>query len=76
MNRDSSIVIDPAVCHGKLVFVGTRLPVTILLGSLAGGLIYEEVCQEFGVTVADIRAALRYVADLAGQESFYLLRLY
>lgn len=37
------INIDPAVCHGKPVIRGTRVPVAIVLGSLAGGMAYEEV---------------------------------
>jgi uncharacterized protein (DUF433 family) len=73
MSPQPRIVIDPAVCPGKPVVAGKRLPVTILVGSLAGGMSHENVCLEYGVTVEDIRAALRYVAELAGQESFHPL---
>lgn len=64
------IVINPAICHGKLVVRGTRLPVTLVVGSLAGGMTFEEVRREYGITAEDIRAALKYVAELAEQESF------
>jgi len=31
------IVIDPKICHGKPVIRGTRLPVSIVVGSLQAG---------------------------------------
>lgn len=67
------IVIDPRVCHGRPVVRGTRLPVTLVVGSLAGGMTFEQVEQEYGLSEEDIRAALRFVADLAAQESFHPL---
>ncbi|MSU37393.1 MAG: DUF433 domain-containing protein [Pedosphaera sp.] len=30
------ITIDPRVCHGKPVIRGTRVPVSVVTGSLAG----------------------------------------
>ena len=35
------IVIDPKICHGKPVIRGTRMPVALVLGSLAGGMSFE-----------------------------------
>ncbi len=67
------IVIDAKVCHDKPVIRGTRVPVTLVVGSLAGGMSFDEVQQEYGLTEEDIRAALRFVADLAAQESFHSL---
>jgi uncharacterized protein (DUF433 family) len=67
------IVLDSAVCHGKPVIRGTRLPVTVVVGSLAGGMTFEEVQREYDLTSDDIRAALKFVADLAEQESFHPL---
>jgi uncharacterized protein (DUF433 family) len=67
------IVLDPAVVHGKPVIRGTRLPVTVVVGSLAGGMSFEEVQREYDLTADDIRAALKFVADLAEQESFHPL---
>jgi uncharacterized protein (DUF433 family) len=67
------IVLDPAVSHGKPVIRGTRVPVTVLVGSLAGGMTFEEVQREYDVTADDIRAALRFVGELAEQESFHPL---
>ena len=73
MAAENRIVIDPAVCHGKPVVAGTRVPVTIVVGSLAGGMTMEEVMREYDLTADDIRAALRYVGELAEQESFHRL---
>jgi len=73
MTVPNRIVLDPAVSHGKPVIRGTRVPVTVLVGSLAGGMTFEEVQREYDVTADDIRAALRFVGELAEQESFHPL---
>jgi hypothetical protein len=49
------------------------VPVTVVAGSLAGGMTFEEVQREYDVTAGDIRAALRFVAELPEQESFHPL---
>ena len=66
-------VLDPAISHGKPVIRGTRIPITIVIGSLAGGMTFEEIQREYDITADDIRAALRFVGDLAEQESFHPL---
>jgi uncharacterized protein (DUF433 family) len=65
--------IDTAICRGKPVIQGTRMPVTVIIGSLAGGMTFEEVQREYEITSDDIRAALRFVGELAEQESFHPL---
>jgi uncharacterized protein (DUF433 family) len=65
------IIIDSAICHGKPVVAGTRVPVAIIVGSLAGGMTFEQVQSEYGVTIDDIRAALKFAGDLVEQESFH-----
>lgn len=67
------IVIDPSISHGKPIIRGTRLPVTVVVGSLAGGMTFEEIQREYGITAEDIRAALKFVGELAQQESFHPL---
>jgi uncharacterized protein (DUF433 family) len=54
------ILIDPRVCHGKPVIRGTRVPVSLVLGSLAGGTSFAEICSEYELTDEDIRAALQF----------------
>jgi len=73
MKGHDRIVIDPAICHGKPVIRGMRMPVTLVIGSLAGGMTIEEVQREYDLTPEDIRAALKSVGDLADGESFHSL---
>lgn len=72
MSRDR-IVIDSTVHHGEPVIRGTRLPVSVVLGSLAGGMCFGDIEHEYGITAADIRAALKLDAELANQTSFHPL---
>jgi uncharacterized protein (DUF433 family) len=67
------IVVDPGVAHGKPVIRGTRIPATLVVGSLAAGMSFEEVQREYDLTPEDIRAALKFVAEVAAEESFHRL---
>ncbi len=62
------IVIDPEIQHGKPVIRGTRVPVTRIVGGLAGGMTREEIMREYEVTEEDIEAALNYAAELIESE--------
>jgi uncharacterized protein (DUF433 family) len=62
------IVIDPTICHGKPVIRGTRTPVAIVVGSLAGGMDFEDIQREYDLTDEDIRAALAFAAQMVEQE--------
>jgi uncharacterized protein (DUF433 family) len=73
MNPHERIQIDPAICHGKPVIRDTRVPVSIIIGSLAGGMRMDEILVEYDVTIADIQAALSFANDLIAQESFHPL---
>ena len=67
------ITIDPGICHGKPVIRGTRTPVSIVVGSLAGGMSFEEVQQEYDLTIEGIRAALKFAGELVDQEQHHPL---
>jgi len=67
------IVIDPHICHGKPVIRGTRTPVAVVVGSLAGGMTFEQVQQEYDLAIEDIRAALRFAGQLVDQEQHHPL---
>ena len=58
------ISVTPDVVHGAPVISGTRVPVSVVIGSLAGGMTKEEVEAEYGVSREDIDAALSYAAEL------------
>ena len=67
------ITIDPGICHGKPVIRGTRAPVSIVVGSLAGGMSFEEVQREYDLTIEDIRAALKFAGVLVDLEQHHPL---
>jgi uncharacterized protein (DUF433 family) len=67
------IVIDPSICHGKPVIRGTRMPVSLIVGSLAGGMSFEEVEREYGLVRAQVRAALKFAGELVDQEEHHPL---
>jgi uncharacterized protein (DUF433 family) len=73
MNNQHRIRIDPNVCHGKPVIAGTRVPVSIVVGSLAGGMGFEEVRQEYGLSQEDIQAALAFANAVLNDASFHPL---
>lgn len=63
------IEINKKVRFGKPVIKGTRVPVDLILGKLAGGMTYDEVMQEYDITQRDIFAVLDYAAKhLADEE--------
>jgi uncharacterized protein (DUF433 family) len=41
------IVADPAVCHGKLTFRGTRVLVSDVLEQVASGMAWETIVEEW-----------------------------
>jgi len=67
MDSTDRILLDPAVHHGKPVIHGLRVPVTMVVGSLASGMSFEEIEHGYDLTADDIRAALRFIAELADQ---------
>jgi uncharacterized protein (DUF433 family) len=67
------IKIDPEIMGGKPVIAGTRVPVQVIVGSLAGGSTVADVCEGYAVTEDDVRAALAYAAEMLGQERLHAL---
>ena len=65
------ITIDNEIQHGKPVLRGTRLPIAVIIGSLAGGMTYDEVIQEYSVTREQILASLAYFSELLNYETVY-----
>jgi uncharacterized protein (DUF433 family) len=64
---DERIVVDPKIAHGKPIIRGTRVPVAVILGALAGGMQIDETAREFGVEREDVRAAIGYAAKIVTQ---------
>lgn len=65
MNR---IVTDPKIRHGKPIIRGTRVSVDVVLGALAGGMTYDDVCKEYGIKREDVLAAIEYAAYIVAHE--------
>jgi len=68
------ITADESVCFGKPVIEGTRVPVDLVLGQLAGGLTVEDVAKEYDLTKEDVFAALSYASQALGEERFQSVR--
>ena len=61
---------DPNVCGGQLTARGTRIPVTVILDSVADGDTRPEILAAYPALTADhIDAALSYAAELQHEES-------
>jgi uncharacterized protein (DUF433 family) len=63
------------VCGGELCAVGTRIPVTVILDSLAEGSTKEEILKSYpSLKPAHIDGALSYAAELAHEERLVPIR--
>jgi uncharacterized protein (DUF433 family) len=59
------IVIAPDLHHGDPCIKGTRIPVAVIVGSLADGMSPEEIRDAYPqLTGEDIQAALAYAAEV------------
>ena len=64
INWKNFVTIDPEIHHGEPCIKGTRVPIAILIGSIADGMTIEEVTQEYPqITREAVQAALAYAAD-------------
>lgn len=54
------VIIDPEIRHGKPIIKGTRVPVEVILGSLAGGREIREIIKDYEITKEDVQAAIEY----------------
>ena len=67
-------VVDTDLHHGDPCIKGTRIPVAMIVGSLADGMTYSQIRQAYPqLADEDISAALAYAADALSQD--YLLPL-
>lgn len=62
------IIVDEKVRFGKPVIRGTRVPVDLILGKLAGGMTYEEVMAEYEINREDLLAVLDYASKILSSE--------
>lgn len=63
------IVVAPDLHHGDPCIKGTRIPVAMIVGSLADVMPSEEIRAAYPqLTAEDIQAALAYAADVIHQD--------
>lgn len=66
---EERIVVAPDLHHGEPCIRGTRIPVAMIVGSLADGMSWEEVLAAYPqLEPDDIRAALAYAAEMVRHE--------
>lgn len=69
------ITRDPSIHHGDPCIRGTRVPVSVIVGSVADGDSVDSILADYpSLTSEDIRAALRYAAEAVGRYETIPLR--
>jgi uncharacterized protein (DUF433 family) len=65
------IVIDPNIHHGVPCIKGTRVPVSVLVGSLADGDSIDDLLAAYPhLTEEDVHAALKFAAEAVSNTDF------
>lgn len=65
-----AVIIDPKVRFGKPTIAGTRITVEEILGAFEGGMDFDDIQKEYGLTKQQVAAALQYVGGwLRGEET-------
>lgn len=71
INWQTYISVDPEIHHGEPCIKGTRIPVSMIVGSVADGMSIDEIIAEYPQLKTDsVRAALAYAADVVRHEVF------
>ena len=68
-----NITVEQGVRFGKPVIEGTRVPVELIIGKIAGGMAIETVMREYALTREQVFAALKYAAKIVAQEELALV---
>jgi uncharacterized protein (DUF433 family) len=63
------IDVDPQIRFGKPVIHGTRVPVETVVARIASGMTFEQVAEEYGIRLEDVRNAMQYAARLVAEET-------
>lgn len=62
---------DPEIHHGEACIKGTRIPVSMIVGSVADGMSFDEIIDSYPqLKKESVKAALAYAADVVRQEVF------
>ena len=65
------ITANPSVHHGDPVITGTRVPVSVIVSSIADGDTLQRILESYPqLTRLDVRAALRFAAEAVNRFDF------
>lgn len=56
------VTSDPETWSGKPMIKGTRIPVSLVIALMAGGMDVKDLLEEYKLTEAQVRTALDYAA--------------
>ena len=62
------VISDSEILGGEVVIMGTRVPVSLILGHLSAGMSIDELLYEYDLSVENVRAALGYAAKRIEEE--------
>jgi len=65
------IAVEPDIHHGEPCIRGTRIPVSMVVGSVADGMAYDEILNAYPqLKKESIQAALAYAAAIVREDVF------
>jgi uncharacterized protein (DUF433 family) len=65
------IAVDFDIHHGEPCITGTRVPVSMIVGSVADGMTFDEILEAYPqLKKESIQAALAYAADIVRHDVF------
>ena len=63
------IGVDPEIHHGEPCITGTRVPVSMIVGSIADGMSFAEIIDAYPqLKKESVQAALAYAGDFAHKD--------
>lgn len=72
MTLPKGITANRDTRFGKPVISGTRVPVDVVVGKIAGGMTIDAVKTQYDLTKTQILAALKYAANIVASEDIAL----
>ena len=72
MDLNKFLEVNPEICHGKLVFKGTRIMVYLVLELIEGGVEVKEILKDYypQLSANHIKAAIHYAVELTRTGEF------
>jgi uncharacterized protein (DUF433 family) len=70
-NWRERIIVDPSIHHGEPCIRDTRVPVSVVAGSIADGDTVDQIIDAYPqLTAGDVRAALKFAAEAVNNADF------